>query len=53
MLEIVPENLAPLTVLYGRADDALDMFSRRFSADELGGVVNYLDGVSNLYSLTN
>lgn len=37
----------------GQMSSAIDMFSRRFDADELGVVINYLDGVSNLYSLTD
>ncbi|MBO1902432.1 MarR family transcriptional regulator [Leucobacter weissii] len=51
VLELVPEAIAPLTALYGGADEALDGLSAAFSPEELEVVVRYLDAVSDFYSL--
>ncbi|WP_454295103.1 MarR family winged helix-turn-helix transcriptional regulator [Salana multivorans] len=51
LLEIVPENIASLTALYGRADHALDALGDRFTSEELSVVIRYLDAVSEFYSL--
>ncbi|MFV0433419.1 MAG: MarR family winged helix-turn-helix transcriptional regulator [Leucobacter sp.] len=50
VLELVPENIAPLNALYGQADDDFDALSNRFSADELRIVVRYLEAVSDFYA---
>jgi seryl-tRNA(Sec) selenium transferase len=47
VLEVVPEAIAPLQRLYGRADGDFDEMSRRFSPDELDVVARSLDAVSD------
>lgn len=51
LLKIVPERLAPLTALYGRADEAFDALSERFTPEELSIVIRYLNVVSEFYPL--
>ncbi len=51
VLELVPEAIAPLRTLYGRADEQFDEMSQRFSPDELEIVARYLDAASDFYSL--
>lgn len=53
ILELVPDAIAPLTALYGRADDAFDAVSNRFSEKELEIVIRYLGAVSEFYSLAD
>lgn len=50
VLELVSENIAPLSRLYGQADSVLDALSNGFSPDELGVVVRYLDAVCDFYT---
>lgn len=45
-LELVAEALAPLQLLYGRADEDFDAVSREFTSAELDTVIRYLDAVS-------
>ena len=51
VLELVPDTIAPLRSLYGRADEQFDEMSRQFSPKELETVARYLDAVSDFYSL--
>lgn len=51
VLELVPDTIAPLRSLYGRADEQFDEMSRQFSPKELETVTRYLDAVSDFYSL--
>lgn len=51
VLELVPDRIAPLRVLYGKTDQEFDALSSQFSPDELDTVVRYLDAVSDFYQL--
>lgn len=51
VLELIPESVSPLRVLYGRTDQEFDDLSRQFTPDELGTVTRYLDAVSGFYQL--
>lgn len=51
VLDLVPDAIAPLRTLYGRAEEQFDGLSRQFTQGELDTVVRYLDAVSDFYSL--
>lgn len=51
VLDLVPDAIAPLRTLYGRADEQFDDLSRQFTPGELDTVVRYLDAVSDFYTL--
>ncbi|MFG1943442.1 MarR family winged helix-turn-helix transcriptional regulator [Nonomuraea sp. NPDC048826] len=51
VLELVPERIAPLRVLYGKTDQEFDALSAQFSPDDLDTVARYLDAVSDFYQL--
>lgn len=49
-IELVDEAIAPLQILYGKADAEFDALSRRFETYELEVVARYLDAVSDFYA---
>lgn len=51
VLDLVPDAIAPLRTLYGRADEQFDDLSRQFTQGELDTVVRYLNAVSDFYTL--
>lgn len=51
VLELVPEKIASLRILYGKTDEEFDALSATFSADELETVTRYLEAVSDFYRL--
>ncbi len=51
--ELMPERIAPLQVLYGRADDEFDALTRTFDRRELETIIQFLQGVSDFYHLGN
>lgn len=53
VLELVPEKIAPLQVLYGRTDDEFDALTRTFDRRELETIIRFLESVSDFYHLGN
>lgn len=51
LIELVPEKIAPLQVLYGRTDEEFDAFTGTFDRRELAIIIRYLEGVSDFYQL--
>lgn len=51
VLELVPEKIASLRILYGKTDEEFDTLSATFSAEELETVIRYLEAVSDFYRL--
>ncbi|WP_246242076.1 MarR family winged helix-turn-helix transcriptional regulator [Glutamicibacter mishrai] len=53
VLELMPEKIASLQVLYGRTDDEFDALTRTFDHRELETIVRFLESVSDFYQLGN
>ena len=53
LLELVPEKITALQVLYGRTDDEFDALTQTFDRRELETIIRFLESVSAFYQLGN
>ena len=53
VLDLVPEKITPLQVLYGHTDDEFDALTQTFDHRELETIIRFLESVSAFYQLGN